>query len=1140
MKLLIFASSSQRQELFVEIMRNSLLRKKYSLLLFEKDISNLGKQTLSFNPAMSPDDAIQYSFFLVKLYSERINNYVRLREQYERSYLLKNYKAAREILDCIDNEVCISLWSCGQRFLLAELERGLEANKEELTQLSSMVPQNYSTLAILHHYSSLAESNLSYDNYQLEVNKFLKPLGTSDLGRYLTKKLSLDTELSKEDISLILQIDSQYSIIDVFNDLEFIIPLHYQKNIISGKFSFIISAFRGINAPLVRNLQLLSLDQDEQTHVCDSGKDDLLYQIVEFYTIGNYEDVLTLTRRYLNAKPYDFQVAVLYCKALIHLNLDFPIDHEINYVKSIYSIYKIDENYRESVLALQKELKQNHGSVLKTKIRSFLHRKHLLDIKEDCSFISSLLDESLHPNFCRFLSDSVLSHFESILSPKCPTAVSFSYALKNKVEIPKYESKIEQKRLAVFYADVCLSTGDLINAQKHLDNLARVCSSDDLYLSERIRRLQLKLYSISADYHGAIRLYVDSFFKNEHLYERLIKGNHIQIPKRLRSRVIEADINYVIYVYLLERTNYSRQISAYSNYLELNHFSSVFDALRFSNTDDHLCTFFFDVICSVSLLKNDATLYEANITPEHARLRILNILNERTPSKHYASEINNLSTLEVMRENLKSINKSRINVDVDKILLQHNYQWQETYQKYLRLSKTDKKFISIDFNELELNEQLTKLVENLNLQIVKSPQINQETMVLRGILEQIVEECLFSTQYGLETYLSSRIRHGYCSAQLTSFLSELNLISLRKKDDSAQYVNEFWENEFRSSPEVQAEVNKQLSKFTLQIERKIEEVCKEWLRIKYKEYTIGMFDYSSLVDSYIYGYHSEVIMEFTIFYSRVISLFWLKTNLLLKDIRERITGELQKFYNDAIEALENDLRAIVTDSSSDKGMKKLLSNCTKSKARVVAAMEQFKDVFTTNNAHYNNFTMKDLSSSCKKAIERLYPGSDKANWSINADSNLVFDGKYFLSFVDVLSILLNNSITHSGLRSEHLKIDIDITEIPDAEKQEIYDTSSCINSTHQHIMRLQVRNNLDNKVDSIILREQLDKIFQEICEEQPNRKLVQGEGGSGLHKLCKTIDYNIEALYYIGYEVEHHSISIFYVFVADTLLHQEE
>ena len=392
---------------------------------------------------------------------------------------------------------------------------------------------------------------------------------------------------------------------------------------------------------------------------------------------------------------------------------------------------------------------------------------------------------------------------------------------------------------------------------------------------------------ITCDYLNAIRLFVDCFFENEYLFERLLGGNYIKIPMRVRDNTIEADLYYVVFVHLLNRNDYSRQIRAYNNYLELNHFATIFDALKaFEKDVNRLNTFFFYSICSIALLKRDVSLCERNITPEDARLKILGTLYRISPLKQYSTEINNISTFEVMRDNLNSINKSRINVDVDKILQQHREQWQETYQKYLKLSRSSHKFIGIDFSEQEANIQFNKLAESLNIQIKNSPQISQETLVLRSILEQILEECLFSTQYGLETYLSSRIRHGYCRGQLTSFLRELHLVSLRDKDDDSYHVNPFWDGEFTTDKRVLLQVKNVLSDFTALIEKKIDEICKEWLRIKYKDNSNGMFDYSTLTDICIVACQREPVEEFSIFYNRIVSLFWAKTNVLLKEIRE--------------------------------------------------------------------------------------------------------------------------------------------------------------------------------------------------------------------------------------------------------------
>ena len=188
LRFLLFANSSQRTDLFYEITHNGLLKQKFSTQLYGNDLELLGNQVLLYNAKVSSDEAIGYACFLVDLYSQKINKYILLRGQYEQFYLSQNYISANEVLNKIENEVCVSLWSCGQRLLLSELEQGLEKNKETLEHLSRTVPQNYATLAILHHYSCLAELDLSFENYQIEIAKFLKPIEDMDLGKYYTRR----------------------------------------------------------------------------------------------------------------------------------------------------------------------------------------------------------------------------------------------------------------------------------------------------------------------------------------------------------------------------------------------------------------------------------------------------------------------------------------------------------------------------------------------------------------------------------------------------------------------------------------------------------------------------------------------------------------------------------------------------------------------------------------------------------------------------------------------------------------------------------------------------------------------------------------------------------------------------------------
>lgn len=130
--------------------------------------------------------------------------------------------------------------------------------------------------------------DLSFENYQIEIAKFLKPIENMALGKYLTQKLSLSATMETADISLVLQIDSQFSVIDIYNDLEIIIPLHYKDNIKNGSYDFPFFRLNSIQSPFVNNLKMLDLHVEKTGGSLNySENEKSLYQIIELYTCGS-------------------------------------------------------------------------------------------------------------------------------------------------------------------------------------------------------------------------------------------------------------------------------------------------------------------------------------------------------------------------------------------------------------------------------------------------------------------------------------------------------------------------------------------------------------------------------------------------------------------------------------------------------------------------------------------------------------------------------------------------------------------------------------------------------------------------------------------------------------------------------------
>lgn len=1139
LKFLITLSDSQRADVFSAIQSNGILKSKYRTYLYSHSLPKLGI-SFTYNNTLSNSTAFEYACFLVHLYSDVINRYLVLRNEYEKQYLLGNYDNAKDLLDMIDKEICVSLWACGQHLLLKEHKYGLTENKQLLDQFSHSVPNNYVTQAVLFYYSVLAEANTSYDNYQNQINKFLRQLPDSPVKLYLSQKLSLVPPNPQDDFSLILQIDSQYSIIDLFNDLEVFIPIFFYNEICDGKISstFLFPFASLIESPVAKNINLI-LSLSDKGRPSEEPFSNQVYSIIEQYTIGNYTWVLENALDYLLAKPYDFQIAVLFCKALIHCNLDFPDSFPISYVRSIYSIYKMDNEYKDSVLFIQKSLKQSHGFSLHIKMQTFLNRKGFANRNLFLSY-SGLLDETLHPNFVQFLRDPLSEAFIAYLYPKCPNAVILTTILDAQKPV------VLEKALTVspFYcpfitAEDFFRRGNYQQAEEVLIRAEQSSDPQDLYTYERIMRFRLRILGKENNYAQAIHLLVSSYFRNETLFERLVSEKGFSIPSRIRDPKLIGDIDYVIYVFLRHPTDYHKQISAYSNYIELNGFSSISSYLNSTSIKDNRSRFFLEHICTINLLKRDVTLCLNNISAESVRLNILQKLYCLYQQKSYLDEINEISTNEVIRGNLRSINRSKINVDIEKIYTFFQPIWEENYNKYHMLSKSLIKIIDLNLSD----ESFKSLAENLNMMIANSPDVSQETIVLKGILEQILDAFLFNTQFGLETYLSSRLRHGYCKEQLSSFLNELHLISLRNEGDSQYLINDYWDIRLLTIPDLRSSIIQLLSTFTCKIEQKIEEVRGTWLRIKNTTNPNGMFDYSSLVDTYLVAYQGEYISEFRLFYKHVVKLFWEVTDSCLSSIRERIAGELQEYFIDTIDELEkglDSLNRVYCDSQASTVLRELKHNCALAKAKVTTIVREFQSVFSINKSEYNNFYMHDLSDSCQRITEKLFPNSVDIQWSINADNTLLFDGRYFASFVDMLCILINNCITHSGYSDmSQIILDVRINESTSEERKDFFEAVNA-QDTGKHVVILSVTNNVLPSTDMQLLEQKLQLTFEAIQSEKGGAHHIQSEGGSGLYKFAKTAEYNLDAEYCIYYSFEDHNVIIGYEFIADNMIIQED
>ncbi|MCA1386755.1 hypothetical protein I6F34_38995, partial [Bradyrhizobium sp. BRP05] len=178
---------------------------------------------------------------------------------------------------------------------------------------------------------------------------------------------------------------------------------------------------------------------------------------------------------------------------------------------------------------------------------------------------------------------------------------------------------------------------------------------------------------------------------------------------------------------------------------------------------------------------------------------------------------------------------------------------------------------------------------------------------LRNVLNEILDFFLSNNEYGLDTYLSTRIRHGTLQGQLRSPFQKNNLITTRKSDKSDEYIaNDIMLKRINGNAK---SINKIFSDFSYKIDSLIEDVKKNWMQIKINgKNPQGMFDFDDL-DLSFEELYSNVSSESSpkIIFELIIQHLWDETEKSLERIRERLKKELCDQFIELLTKLQEDL-----------------------------------------------------------------------------------------------------------------------------------------------------------------------------------------------------------------------------------------
>jgi len=451
-------------------------------------------------------------------------------------------------------------------------------------------------------------------------------------------------------------------------------------------------------------------------------------------------------------------------------------------------------------------------------------------------------------------------------------------------------------------------------------------------------------------------------------------------------------------------------------------------------------------------------------------LRDLDTANATT----YDAEILEITRQRNISQGVQAVEQSKIWIDQEPIRRWAEKHLQEGFRRLIDLQAAGiVAKLEMSHNELEpiTTEQIVKAIE------VPELPTDEAGTLLQRLISQFLAHCFMNKPHGLDSFLSIRVRHGVFAGQMRAAPEAEKIITLQREAGSREYFpSAYWLAKFATGDrQVALRVDARLQQFSRDYDELMDQFVRDHFQIRREDKPLGLFRFGYLpTDLLVLQADLHKASSFDAFIDRCFQIFWNSVDASLAQIRDHIDHKLQVELNRLFVELINDLEFITQSQPHHE-----LSYAVRSAhTRSTHALEQVKEWFRPARPRAPmTATFQELLDISLQVVRNMDP---LFNPTLEVTAEDVPSFFQLQSFADIFIILFDNIRRHSGMGARptvkvHARIE-----------------GGFLNVEITNSVALEVVNatNLGKLAD---IREKIDQgIFQ---------RAVSTEGGTGLLKI---------------------------------------
>ena len=928
--------------------------------------------------------------FIFKQNSKYINKYIENREKYETSLLLGQYDEAKQYLQEI-KAISYSTWTLEQDIKLERLNSGLGACTRLYNKLYKESGNFCSYMALISYQTSSIEYSFESD-IRLHYEKFKASANKDTLGYFVSHCMAF----YPYEFSNWVKWDLNSSLLDLYDN--FMIALNVVDDEMMSNKTFQANVLHVYEHIRDKRLSTFLMKHGLISYEMTNG-DVEREGIIRNYYSGNYQAVMDIYPEYGNKKPWDTALLDLYVKSLILLDAPCPLAIDDN--SSIYD----------------KLLIYYYRYLTKADNRQTLYYRNMKTICYSCYSIYGIAH--LWNIINAYETNDIFHMFDKFECFSYGRSVRGKNVSKNSVldvDIRNYETDKELMEL--------LLKPELLTKAEVFDGLFDLLEAGKVavFLKDQVCSFLFKRLLDEGKLCKAVSFFVVNKVNDTKLNIQFNKNELKEIFEDDYDLKNEIPLELSVFYTMIGFEDYKR----YLPYKKVLSLYGVKHASELNISKNKLLIYFLANVVDTKVLSLYVQRYDTLNDVLEERMKICSLLFDNTDNTIFKDEITQIYRELSIRSLTKKIDESKIYVDVNKIIAEGLNEEKVLFDLFQNTDESMKYYNSLD----SLIKLMAKEGLNINIYVPvdNSATINYKYSLCEKLFLCIRNRFLSDPKYGLDFFLSTRIRHGTLINQLRHQFQAHNLVT-NIGDNNLYKDDEYWTNDICLHDERTLYfVRQKFKKFSKELDAYIFRLKNEVIQIKTELVNTdkkAAFDFSKdKIASYIKCvFDKSAGLNFAGFVNLIFETLWNITDRRLVEVKH-VIDDMQVDICKMLTNLEKDISDELGNEYRLTHFQTAIRSC---KTDFQHDMDIVKSWFVKNDKTDFSFDIKNVVDACLRMHNRINTSPLRVNMEIASKSML--KGVYFDKLNDLFHDLFNNVTSYCKSIQKPLNCKVVIKEI---------------------------------------------------------------------------------------------------------------